>query len=815
MYRKACALPLLAAALCLAAVPTPKEHFGFVPGEDYKLADYSQISGYFHKLAASSRSIRVFEFGKTSEGRPMYAALISEPENLARLDRYREISRRLALGQATPEEARGLAAEGRAIVWIDSGMHATEVAPAQHSPELAYRMLTAGDPETRNIRRNVILLQVPVLNPDGLDMVARWYARNVGTPHETAPLPWLYQKYAGHDNNRDYFMLNLPETRHITRLLFREWFPQIVYNQHQSPPFPARIFVPPYAEPLNPHIPAAVMEGINLIGATMRERFARDNKPGVISYFGFDGWWNGGLRSVPAFHNMHGILTETALNAYGTPRVYKPADIRGAFANGIPVGEPSIFYQFPWKGGKWGTREAIEYMLTADWAILDLAARRSADYLLKAWQLARASIEAGQKGSPFAYIVAPEQWDASAAPEMLDRLVQSGIEVKRSRSGFQAGARSYPPGTVVLPAAQPFRPYLVDLLEPQRYPEIRASAGGAVKRPYDIAGWTISMQMGVAVDRVDEPFGTALEPWHPAAATPSLDRRDTASFLTVAAMLERGEKVTWAADGSINPEPGKAAWELRRPSVALYQPWQPNADQGWTEWVLERFRVPYTLVHNQDFTPERLGRFDILILASQNAASILHGTRRAAAAGTPPPVQRPEFTGGIGVDGLAALNGFVQAGGTLLALDAAAEVPLQFFPLSVRSVPQPAAGSGFYCPGSLVRLEVDTAHPLAFGMPRAAIALSNGAMPFEIPAEEDQAGARVAARFASADLLASGWISGEKVVLGKPVLVEAPHGKGRVVLFGFRPQFRGQSWGTFKFLLNAVYLAAARPAPRP
>ncbi len=251
------------------------------------------------------------------------------------------------MGEASPDEARRLAGEGKAVVWIDSGLHASEVAPSQHAPDLAWRMVAGEDEETARIRDHVILLQIPCLNPDGLDWIVEWYRKNLGTPHELAPLPRLYQKYAGHDNNRDWFMMNLEETRHVSRLLFQEWFPQIVYNQHQSPAFPARIFIPPYAEPLNPNIPAPVMQGINVIGSAMAERFARENKPGVLSYFGFDGWWNGGLRSVPAFHNMHGILTETAAAGYASVRDYKPNELPERFANGVSTREPSIFYQRP------------------------------------------------------------------------------------------------------------------------------------------------------------------------------------------------------------------------------------------------------------------------------------------------------------------------------------------------------------------------------------------------------------------------------------------------------------------------------------
>ncbi len=802
-----------AVAAWAAAVPAPKEHFGFIPGDDYKLADYGQIVSYFRKLAAATPRVRIEEIGKSSEGRTMVAAFISAEENLRRLDRYREISRRLALGDATAEEARKLAEEGKAIVWIDSGLHATEVAPAQQAPLLAWRMATDEGEEARRIRRNVILIQAPCIKPDGLDMVATWYRKNVGTEYEMAPLPGLYQKYSGHDNNRDWFMLNLAETRAISRMLFRDWFPQIVYNQHQAPPFPARIFIPPYGDPLNPNVPAAVMEGINEIGAAIGERFAREGKPGAVSYLGFDAWWDGGLRSVPAFHNMHGILTETAGYGYATPHDYKPSEIPDRFSNGMPTKEPGVFYPLPWRGGRWALRDAVEYMLTADFAILDLAASRPTHYLLKAWETARAQIDAGKRGGPYAYAVAPDQWDPSTVPEMLCRLEMAGVEVRRAPQGFAAGGKAYPAGTYVLLAAQPFRGYLMDLMEPQKYPEIRTGAAGPTKRPYDIAGWTLPMQMNVAVDRIDAPFEARLDTVSDVpVATVTLDHRQNAAFLAMAGALARGEKLYWSADGGILKQP-PAAWEIRRPRVALYEPWTGNMDAGWTEWLLDQYRVPYAIVRNADIQNGGLkDRFDALILASQPAQSILNGVRSGEGSGERKIVQRPEYSGGIGIQGLRELDRFVRDGGTLIAFNAATELPIQFFPLPVRNAIRPEFG--FYSPGSLLRISVDEKNPIAFGMPRDAIAFIDAATAFEITlAPEYNKGdreVRSVAAFAKEKLLASGWLSGENAAAGKSVLVEARHGKGRVVLFGFRPQFRGQTFGTFKFVLNAVYLASAQ-----
>ena len=839
-------LLILAAALAPAATPpAPRDIFGFAPGDDYKLADYAQITRYYQAVAAAAPDrMRLVEIGKSALGKPIWLAVISSPENLRDLDKHRRISRTLSLGlAATDAEATQLAAEGRVVVWIDSGLHASEVAHAQHSPELTHRLVTGSGAEFDRIRRSVILLQIPVINPDGLDWIAHWYRKNVGAPYERAPLPWLYQKYAGHDNNRDWFAMNLAETRAATRVLYHEWFPQIVYNQHQAPPFPARIFVPPYAEPLNPHIPAPVMEGIHLIGSAMAERFAREGKPGVLSYKTYDAWWNGGLRTAPAFHNMHGILTETALFSYATPHTYELTEIPERFADGLSARDPSIFYQRPFLGGRWGLREPIEYMLTADMAVLNLAADRAQDFLLKSHQLARASIEAGRRGNPYAYVLAAEQWDRPASLLFLEKLLLGGVQVQRARSSFTAAGKTYAAGTYVLLAGQPFRPYLMDLVEPQKYPDN--------KRPYDIAGWTLSLQMGVRLDRVNDTFTADLEPvdrFDLAGAVSGtgtvllLDHRQNAVFPAMTELLDAGATIRWSAsNGAVvvtggspglatrhgadvtraSAAPAGPAWRMRKPRVALYQPWVANMDQGWTEWLFDTFRVPYTLIHNEDFRKGDLrARFDTIFMASQAAASILHGFRvgemGAEREGRGRPAeganQRPEYAGGIGLAGLHQIEQFVRSGGTLVALETATELPVSYFPLSVANR---ARTAGFSCPGSLLRITVDPAQPLAYGMPSEAIAFSSGGAAFEptvaAPFNQGDREIRSVARFASKDLLASGWVSGERAVLGKDAVLEARHGQGKVVLIAIRAQFRGQPHGTFKFLLNAAWLGSAEP----
>lgn len=822
---------LLSAQVLRAQIPTPKEHLGYTPGDDYKLADYADVAGYFRKLAQSSGRIRLEEFGQSANGKPMLVAFLSSEENLKQLGRWKEINRKLALGLATQEEARRLSREGKAIVWIDSGLHASEVAPVQHSFDLAYRMITAEDDETRRVRDQVILMQVPVINPDGLDWVAHWYRRNVGTPFELAPLPHLYHRYAGHDNNRDWFMMNLPETRHVSRMFYEEWFPHIIYNQHQSPAFPARIFVPPYAEPLNPNIPPAVLEGVNIIGSAMRERFAREGKAGVLSYHGYDAWWNGGLRTAPKFHNMHGILTETALHSYATPADYALSDLPERFGNGIPTKESSIFYSMPWLGGKWGTRQAIDYMLTADFAILELAATRSEYFLWKAYELARAAVEKGNGGGPYAYIVPAAQWDAPAAVDMLRRLQLAGIQVERARAPFSAGGKTWPKGSFVLRAAQPFRNYLTDLMDKQDYPELRTGQSGPTKKPYDVAGWTLPMNMGVEVHRIERGFEASLEAVAKLEVPQgSTDFHHTASFRTVAEKLAAGVRVRRAANGEwlVGGQVAEGAFahgtvEVKTPRVAIYEPYVSNMDSGWTQYLLDEYKVPHTLLKNEDFIRgDWMAKFDTVILADQTMASILHGSRLGETAGAVrsaksiPVLQRPEFTGGIGLTGVDHLASFVRAGGTLLTFDSASDLPVQMFPLPLRaSARSDEDGNGYYSPGSIIRVNVDTANPIAWGMPQESYAFAGGGIAWDITLlkdfNKDDREVKAVARYATRDLLASGWISGERAVLGKTILAEARYGKGRVVLFGFRPQFRGQTVGTFKLILNAIYQASARP----
>ena len=784
-----------------AAIPTPESVFGFEAGADFHLADYEQITKYFQALAAASPRIKLQQIGKSGYGRDMFVAIISSEDNLKNLDRYRSIVKQLASGTIDEKTASDLSKQGKAIVWIDGGLHATEVAGAQQSPLIAYRVLSEESEEMRRIRNDVILVLCPVINPDGLDIVAHWYAKNKDTPYETAPNIELWNRYVGHDNNRDWYSFNQVESRNVAHLLYYEYFPQIVYNQHQTAPYPARIIVPPYDDPMNPNIPPEVMRGTNLVGSAMAFRFANEHKPGVISHMSFDTWWNGGMRTAPYFHNMVGILTETAgfLSGYASPGYAAPDSLPRSFPNGVSAREPSTFYPDPWKGGWWKLRDSVDYMVTGDMAVLDIASRLKDQWLYDCWRMNHEQIELGKKGGPYAYVVPNEQHDPTATGDMLFSLQTGGVQIEEATQQFTIGNRTFPAGTIVLPAAQPYRPFLMDLMEPQHYPDLRVSPGGPPKRPYDMTGWTLPMQMGVEVVRVDEPLEIAAK-----------------------------SRTVTEPEHHLSGQPGR---------VGLYASWVANMDAGWTQWLFDRYGIHYDVLHDADLRKGDLhSKYDVIVLPDQSPNGILHGWQPGSPPSGPfasefgrslPPEQRPEYSGGVGLDGSLALEKFVQDGGQLVAMGSASDFAIQQFGLPARNTLAGVSSSAFYGPGSLLRIDVDPNLPETRGMQPKSVAFFVDSDAFQLwdpkppagplryeaddkpkpdPMQQlgDHDGIRVLATYAKSKPLLSGWLLGEDHVTGKVAAASLPLGKGRVVLIGFRCQFRGQSENTFPLLFNSL-----------
>ncbi len=843
----------------MGAVPSPRAVLGFEPGDDYTLADFRQLLEYFRRLDAASDRVQLRVAGRSTEGNEMLIAIISSEANLARLERYRDISRRLALVRGvTDVEARALAREGKAVVWIDSGLHASEVATAQHAIRLAHQVATDDTPEMQAVRENVVLVLAPCINPDGMTMVVDWYRRTLRTPHQDSAMPWLYQKYVGHDNNRDGYMQTQKETQVVNRLLFAEWLPQIMYNQHQGT-YPPRIFVPPFPDPVNPNIDPQIVRGVDLVGGAMQDRFEREGKNGVISRYAFSIWYNGSVRTTSYFHNIIGILTETG-HASATPFTYEASRFPPTLSNGVATLVPSVTYPNPWKGGTLHLRDAVEYMLTGSMAVLEVAAKYRERFLYGIYQVGARQIAKGQTEAPVAYVVPTLQHDGPASLAFIGTLMKGGIEVHRASRPFAADGISYPEGTYVVLLAQPFRPFAKDLLERQSYPDLRTHADGPPLPPYDVAGWTLSYQMGVNAVAVARAFDTtnlvqldsAPEARGEVIAAPDskvwgyvVDPATNAAAIAVNRLLARGAVVDRLA-ASFSPRPGVTiqpgawvvtrgphseglmpqlaetlglrAWSLHRPPpqrvvpirarrIGLYKSWVANMDEGWTRWLLEQYQFPYKTLNDRDVRAGELRRgFDVIVLPHQSASVIIRGHEASVPAGREGPSNPvpPEYQGGIGEAGVEALKRFVDDGGTLVTLDEASDLALERFGgvfARISNVTRGLDRTVFYCPGSVVRLHVDTSEPVAWGMATETAAYFQGSRAFDTA----DASARSIARYASMDeVLMSGWLLGADRIARRHAALDVPFGAGRVVLFGFRPQFRAQPHATFKLLFNAL-----------
>jgi hypothetical protein len=806
-------------------VPSPRSYLGFNPGDDRTIADWRQITGYFARLDQLSARVAVRTLGETTLHRPFIVAFISAPENIRELQKYQEIQRRLADPRLVHGDAErdALLREGKTVVAISCSIHSTEIVASQMSMQLAYELASTQDAPTREILQNTILMLIPSANPDGIDIVADWYRKTLGTPYEGKEPPELYHHYAGHDDNRDWFMLNLPETKLVTRLFWKEWFPQIVYDVHQQGMTGSRFFIPPFYDPSNPHIAPLLLRQVGLIGHKMAADLQSLGQQGVITNALYDTWWHGGFRTAPYFHNSIGILSEAASAHLMTSVRVTPEQLNRSSTRGMTSAlQASTNFPDPWPGGLWRPRDIMNIEMTAARSMLSLAAKYRTDYLRDFYELGRRAINGPQtnegqangeqsKSRALAYLIPAGQGRDEALAKMISTLVQQGVEVYRlnrelhGEFGTQvirqtsAPANSTdktqrrtarelfinpvmkgeeaPAGSYLIFLNQPYRANVLALFEPQIYPD-RINANGEAERPYDVAGWTLPMQMGLdafVVKSIQQPFDAKL-------LTLVKDEADVRRDLGLPARA-----------GASSPIQNPLKRKVR---VALYKSSMGSMDEGWTRYVFDTFNVPYTSLLDQDVRKGNLrARYDVIVLPSERDKDIVEGN----AQGSYP----QEFTGGMTVDGVDNLRRFVQEGGTLICFDASSEMVIKRFGVPLVNVLAGVKSSDFYCPGSLLQLDLDKTHPIAAGMPASVDAYFINSSAFEVT---DPQRVRVVARYAAHDLLRSGWLLGENRINGKVAIAEIPLAQGRVILFGFRPQHRGQMWGTFPLIFNSLML---------
>ena len=745
-----------------ARIPTPRAVLGFEPGDDRKLTDWATLVRYYRQLAAASDRVEFRELGQTTLGAPFVALAISSPRNLRDLARYRSVNAALAdprRFRSTTEASRALR-DGRAIVLITSSIHSTEVGGFFTPAVLAHRLATDTSATTREILDNVIVWLVPSLNPDGVDIVTRWYQRTLGTPAEGASPPELYHPYVGHDNNRDWYAFTQVETRITVDSLHNVWHPQIVHDIHQQGPYGARLFVPPYLDPFEPNVDPLLVDGTNTLGTAIAWELAGRGRTGVSVNATYDAWTP--ARAYSHYHGGARLLSEVASASLATPLDVDPAQLTGR-ERGFDPRIPSWNFSAPWRGGRWTLRDIVGYQTDAAYALLTHAARHRdrwlANFLSVGWRAVR-----GWPGWPAAYVIPPRQ-DPTALGTLLRTLHRGQVEIRTAQAAFTLRGQRYPAGAYVVPLRQPYAAFAKALLESQHYPDRRLYPGGPPIPPYDVTAHTLPLLMGVTALVANDSLRVALS-----------------APLTESQLPVPAYRVT-----------GFGAGEA--PRVGLYRSYSPVMDEGWTRWVFDTWAIPYLPVVDSVVRRGRLKeRFDVIVLPDQSPRGIVEGL----AARYPPP-----YPGGVGSEGVQALRQFVVDGGTLVAFNDASRFAIQSLLLPVRNVLEGVADDDFFAPGSLFRIDLDAAHPLAQGMPPQTAAWFESGPAFDVL---DSATVRVVARYPAdpADVLLSGWVLRPERVAGRGALVEARVGKGRVILFGFRPQYRGQSLATFRLLFNSL-----------
>jgi hypothetical protein len=810
-------------------------------GADRQLAPAAAIERYFEQIATASDRVELVDLGRTTDGNPTIAAIISAPDNIQNLARIRATNQRLADPRTLPQEdARTLAATHKAVVAIGAGIHASEVGGTQAANELLHTLATTSDPGLLGVLQNVVIILIPSLNPDGHRLVVDWYEKQKGTAFEGGPMPWLYHKYAGHDLNRDAFMMNMAENRNLARFFYTQWHPQVFLTLHQMGPNGPRFFVPPNVDPIDPNYDPLLWRTAGLLGSAMALELQREGRSGVVSNAMYDYYWPGYEDSAPLGHNVVCLLTEVAAVKVATPVTVAPGDLRGG-VKGLTDYRPQINFPDPWPGGNWTLRNIVEYDLTAIRGLLNAVSAYREPIVQNFYDMGRRAVEAGRRGGPFAFLVPPEQHDALATAKLEDLLIQGGVEVHRALEPFRADGEPYPEGTAIILMAQPFRAYVKTLLERQQYPGRRSAPGGAPDRPYDATGWTLPYQMGVNVLTVERYFEPPPMSRLQSGAVPAanvwgerradyylIDGRGNGGAVAVNRLVAAGAVPAWTTAatvvGGFRYEPGSIvvanpkghetvvagiASELGlradgmrgkppantrpvgRARVALYKPWLENIDEGWTRWVLERHQFAFAPLTDGEVRAGGLrAKLDAIVLPSASAERLTMGH--------PADAVPAEYAGGLGPPGIDALKAFVQEGGTLVCLDQSCELAISALGLDVRDVAR-EAGEKFFGPGSIVRIELNSAHPLAYGMPSETA----GFFAFSA-AYRPSAGAETVATYAAKDVLLSGWIEGEQAIEGQAAVVEARVGAGRVILIAFRVQHRGQALATFRLLFNAL-----------
>jgi hypothetical protein len=852
--------PFLSAQETATAIADPTTFFGFTPGDDRKLFDYEQLVDYLEQAAAASPRVEIEEIGRTTLDRPMMLLFISAAGNIERLDELKEVNRRLALDPAIPDDDRqALIETARVFVMATLSMHSGEVAPAQTLPLLVHELATGDDPETLGWLDDVVLMVVACLNPDGMDMMVHHYWESLGTAYEGGSMPGLYHHFVGHDNNRDFVALTQAESRAVSRVYSTEWYPQVLVDKHQMGRTGPRYFVPEYHDPIALNIDHRLWTWTDVFGTAMAREMGESGLLGVASHWVFDDYWPGST-TTSHWKGVISILTEAASARLATP-VYIERNERRVNGKGLAEYKKSVNMPAPWPGGWWRLGDIVGYELASWRGILDTASLQRTDILSLRNDLCRDEVETGRVQAPFYYIVPADQHDTGEFRHLADLLTEHGVEVAQLTGPVTIAGRSFAAGDLVVPLAQPYRAFIKEVMERQRYPVRRYTPGGEVVRPYDITSWSLPLHLGLTsfeIDSRSEELESMLGPFAAAAAPPAvsgeawgvaLDPRDNANYRVVFEALARGIDVQRADAGLsagdtplppgsfvitsppsdlMGSAPGARSYlldrrpetglrEISMPRIALIETWFHDMDAGWTRYLLESYGVPYVLLRPGEVPETDLAaKFDVVVFPDADKDVLTEGKYKA---GDDYRVNdyRPQYTKGLTDEGIDRIEAFLEAGGVVVSWGRSTGL---FFggltlgegedamevELPVEDDAEKFEERGLFVPGSLLAVELVGDDPLTWGMPSVIGVFSRGRPVLQTRPPMLVTDRRVIGTFPEEDILLSGYAEEVELLAERPAMVWTRAGRGQLVLFGFQPQFRASTPTTFKLIFNALLL---------
>ena len=859
------------------AIQSPEQFFGFRIGSDNKLARWDKIVDYMRQVSNGSDRVRFRELGKTTNGNPFIVLEISSPDTLKNLDRYKQLERKLYFqgGAPTDAERDEIFRQGKVVLLITCSIHATEIGASQMSLELVHRLATDESTAVRKILDNVIFLLVPSLNPDGQILITDWSNKNLGTPYENSPIPWLYHPYVGHDNNRDMYMFTQKESQLTANLLWHDWFPSVWLDEHQMGSNGARIFVMPATDPINPNVHPLIYRWNGIFGQSQAAALEAAGKEGIIYNSTYTNFWQGAMAWSGWWHNQVGLLTEVASARVAAPIEQRKAQLgrpapppaEGEEGRGqrqrqfdnpnepLPAPRdvnPRTEYPRPWLGGRWTLRDIVDYEFIATMALLETAADRRETLLRQIYDVNAATLEEGKKGNPAAFVIPVDtQHDPSEAAHLVEKLQLAGVEVYRAGSAFEADGKSYAAGTFVVPMTQVFGRYAKDMLEKQTYPEVRRSPNSPPEPPYDVTAWSLGLLLGVETASVKAPVPDTAR-LEKLAGGPKprggvsgngarfvFDYRGPDAAAAINALLAAGSRValepsrqndatitrvsvTGATRKQIEEAAARYGLNVRgqdanaaSPAALRIRAPRIALYQPWTGGNMDEGWTRWVL-EQYGFKPTTVHNADVRAggLKDRFDAIILPDQQpRDIVNGFEGGIIRPEYRGGIGTEGISALRNFVADGGTLIALGAASDFVVEQFPVPVRNLKRDFNRDQHFAPGTILRLQVDTTQPIGFGMAAETFGFYNNSPFFTLVDGFASQKATVVARYPNTDVVASGWLKGESLMAGRAAVVSIEMNPGRVVLFGLRPQHRAQTHATFPMLFNALYLSTAEGRP--